>query len=43
LNYICAETLTGDLQVVKNLSQTNANSVEVDELVSTFISIEKLN
>jgi len=43
LNYICAETLTGDLQVVTNLSSTTANSVEVDELVSTLISIEKLN
>ncbi|MBI3518616.1 MAG: isoleucine--tRNA ligase [Bacteroidetes bacterium] len=43
LSYICAETLTGDLQVVKNLSSTTANSVEVDELVSTLISIEKLN
>jgi len=43
LNYICAETLTGDLQVVQNLSAATANSVEVDELVSTLISIEKLN
>ena len=43
LKYICAETLTGDLQVVNNLSTTTANSVEVDELVSTLISIEKLN
>ncbi len=43
LNYICAETLTGDLQVVKNLTLTTANAVEVDELVSTLISIEKLN
>ncbi|MES2565638.1 MAG: isoleucine--tRNA ligase [Bacteroidota bacterium] len=43
LKYICAETLTGDLQVVQNLSSTTASSVEVDELVSTLISIEKLN
>lgn len=43
LNYICAETLTGDLQVVHNLSSATANSVEVDEFVSTLISIEKLN
>lgn len=43
LNYICAETLTGDLQVVSNLSQATANAVEVDELISTLISIEKLN
>jgi isoleucyl-tRNA synthetase len=43
LNYICAETLTGDLQVVQNLSSATASSVEVDDLVSTLISIEKLN
>jgi len=43
LKYICAETLTGDLQVVKNLTITTASAVEVDELVSTLISIEKLN
>jgi isoleucyl-tRNA synthetase len=43
LSYICAETLTGDLQVVQNLTSTTASSVEVDELVSTLISIEKLN
>lgn len=43
LSYICAETLTGDLQVVNNLSSATANSVEVDELISTLISIEKLN
>ena len=43
LSYICAETLTGDLQVVRNLTLTTANAVEVDELVSTLISIEKLN
>ena len=43
LKYICAETLTGDLQVVQNLSSATASSVEVDELVSTLISIEKLN
>lgn len=43
LNYICAETLTGDLQVVQNLSSATASSVDVDDLVSTLISIEKLN
>lgn len=43
LNYICAETLTDDLQVVQNLTLTTASSVEVDDLVSTLISIEKLN
>jgi isoleucyl-tRNA synthetase len=41
LKYICAETLTGDLQVLKVLD--NAVSVEVDEFISTLISIEKLN
>ena len=43
LSYICAETLTGDLQVVQNLSSITASTIEVDELVSTLISIEKLN
>ena len=43
LKYICAETLTADLQVVQNLSSATASSVEVDELISTLISIEKLN
>lgn len=43
LSYICAETLTDDLQVVQNLTPTTASSVEVDDLVSTLISIEKLN
>jgi isoleucyl-tRNA synthetase len=43
LNYICAETLTGDLQVVQNLSDATASSVEVDELISTLIFIQKLN
>jgi isoleucyl-tRNA synthetase len=43
LSYICSETLTNDLQLVKNLSSTNASKIEVDELISTLISIEKLN
>jgi len=43
LSYICAETLTDDLQVVQNLTSSTASSVEVDDLVSTLISIEKLN
>jgi isoleucyl-tRNA synthetase len=43
LSYICSETLTGDLQLVQNLSATNANTIEVDELITTLISIEKLN
>lgn len=41
LNYICSETLTGDLQVLKVLD--NAVMVEVDEEISTSISIEKFN
>jgi isoleucyl-tRNA synthetase len=43
LNYICSETLTGDLQLVNDLSNLNASAIEVDELTSTLISIEKLN
>lgn len=43
LSYICAETLTDNLQVVQNLTLSTASSVEVDDLVSTLISIEKLN
>lgn len=43
LSYICSETLTGDLQLVQNLSTASANAVEVDDSISTLISIEKLN
>ncbi|MCW3077574.1 MAG: isoleucine-tRNA ligase, partial [Bacteroidetes bacterium] len=43
LSYICSETLTGDLQLVQHLSTPNASTIEVDELISTLISIEKLN
>jgi isoleucyl-tRNA synthetase len=43
LSYICSETLTGDLQLVKDLSLPNASTIEVDELITTLISIEKLN
>lgn len=43
LSYICNETLTGDLQLVATLLTTNANTIEVDELITTLISIEKLN
>ena len=43
LNYICSETLTGDLQLVQNLNLNTATAVEVDETISTLISIEKLN
>ncbi|MBA3662624.1 MAG: isoleucine--tRNA ligase [Bacteroidetes bacterium] len=43
LSYICSETLTGDLQLVQHLSASNASTIEVDELITTLISIEKLN
>jgi len=43
LSYICSETLTGDLQVVETLEAFGSNMVEVDETISTLISIEKLN
>lgn len=43
LSYICSETLTSDLQLVQTIASTNATTIEVDELISTLISIEKLN
>lgn len=44
LSYICSETLTSELQVVASLSQQiNVSTIEVDELITTLISIEKLN
>lgn len=43
LSYICSETLTGDLQLVSELASPNATTIEVDELITTLISIEKLN
>lgn len=43
LSYICSETLTNDLQLVNDLSNLNAVKIEVDELISTLISIEKQN
>ena len=43
LNYICSETLTGDLQLVQNLNNATATAVDVGETISTLISIEKLN
>lgn len=42
LSYICSETLTSDLQLVQTVA-SNATTIEVDELISTLISIEKLN
>src|SRR5690606_4079511 len=35
LGYICSETLTNDLQLVKELNPANAVTIEVDELIST--------
>lgn len=43
LGYICSETLTSDLQLVKELNVATAVTIEVDDLISTLISIEKLN
>lgn len=43
LSYICSETLTSDLQLVQIMPSHNATMIEVDELISTLISIEKLN
>lgn len=43
LSYICSETLTSDLQLVPSLVSNNATTIEVDELITTVISIEKLN
>ena len=43
LVYICSETLTSDLQVVQNLSPESAIKLEVDDQISTLITIQKLN
>jgi isoleucyl-tRNA synthetase len=43
LSYICSETLTSDLQLVQSLAASAATTMEVDELITTLISIEKLN
>jgi isoleucyl-tRNA synthetase len=43
LNYICSETLATSLQLVAEVKPENKLLVEVDENVSTFISIERLN
>jgi isoleucyl-tRNA synthetase len=42
LSYICSETLTNDLQLVQNLNSANSVIIEVDDLIQTFISIERL-
>ncbi len=43
LSYICSETLTDNLQLVQSLSGVETVTIEVDELISTLISIEKIN
>jgi len=43
LTYICSETLTGNLQMVDVLDAQTGMLVEVDESVSTYVSVEKLN
>jgi len=43
LSYICSETLTGNLEIVKALSNNEATLIVIDEEISTLISIEKLN
>ncbi len=42
-NYICSETLAGQLDLVDEMKQNNGITVELEENVSTVISIEKLN
>jgi isoleucyl-tRNA synthetase len=42
-DYICSETLTKQLEIVPDLKQNEGIEVELDENVSTVISIEKLN
>lgn len=41
LNYICSETLATDLELVNNLSVSEAFEVEVDENIKTYITINK--
>ncbi len=42
-NYICSETLAGKLDLVDEMKQNDGITVELEEEVSTIISIEKLN
>lgn len=42
-NYICSETLATELNLVENLEQNKGVVVELDENVSTMMSIEKMN
>ena len=43
LSYICSETLTGNLEMVEALDLNSGILVEVDDALSTYVSIEKLN
>jgi isoleucyl-tRNA synthetase len=43
LSYICSETLAGELRLVKSIAPTDASAVQLDDLITTLISIEKLN
>jgi isoleucyl-tRNA synthetase len=42
-NYICSETLAGKLDLVDEMKQNSGVVVELEDEVSTMISIEKLN
>ncbi|HXB39093.1 MAG TPA: class I tRNA ligase family protein, partial [Bacteroidia bacterium] len=42
LTYICSETLTKNLNIVEKIDNKQAQQVEVDENVSTTISVEKI-
>ena len=42
-NYICSETLAGQLDLVQELKQNEGISVELENDVTTLISIEKIN
>jgi len=42
-NYICAETLAGELDLVEELKQNDGITVELENDVTTVISITKLN
>jgi isoleucyl-tRNA synthetase len=42
-DYICSETLAGQLDLVEELKQNEGSLVEIEENVSTMISIEKMN
>jgi isoleucyl-tRNA synthetase len=42
LTYICSETLTKNLNIVEKIADTQALAVEVDDNVSTVISVEKI-